>query len=154
MLLKQAAFWHKKSCRPTTAFYCYGSRKSEVRSWKSEVGSQKLEVRRPSLAFVAITYWDASSPKEDHFPSSRHALLSNLLSTAESLCRCGGNTRAQEIIAIRIVALENPNRFVFCNVPCVMLLQVRCKRQVKGNGNKLTRNVAPKLSTGYGCFSL
>ena len=79
MLLKQAAFWHKKSCRPTAAFYCYGSRKSG--SQKLEVGSRKSEVRSPMtlLGFRIIMYWDSRLTQRRTLPSSRHALLSNYI---------------------------------------------------------------------------
>ena len=100
MLLKQAAFWHKKSCRPTTAF----SVATEVGIQKLKVGSRKSEVRssKTLLGFRIICIGTRLTQRKI-LPSSRHALLSNLLSTAESQCRCGGNTRAQKIIAIRIV---------------------------------------------------
>ena len=76
MSLKQAAFWHKKSCRPTTAFYCYGSRKSEVGSRKSEVGSQKSE--DPPRLSSQLCIWTRLTQRRI-LPSSRHVLLSNLI---------------------------------------------------------------------------
>ena len=64
MLLKQAAFWHKKSCRPTTAF----SVATEVGSQKLKVGSRKSEVRGPKtlLGFRIICIGTRLiNPKED-----------------------------------------------------------------------------------------
>ena len=63
---KEKRIWNKQhfsiTCRPTTAFHCYGSWKSEIRSRKLEVGSRKTLLGFRKWEIIANNSYSPNTP--------------------------------------------------------------------------------------------